>query len=228
MRLPVSMPASCIPLSIFLQWLILLPMSRAMMNGFTTVVEAGKVNCFYENISDNKTLEIEYQVIEGGGEMDINFRVVAPSRALLVDDTKKTDEVHSVQAAENGIYTFCFDNSFSVLAEKIVYVDLGLESDEVDSWLSSLQGDTDVETQEIQIDSIRTTLENIRLQLEKAQSYQTYLTKKNFKSHFIVTRSGSRVFWWSLIQSIALIGVAICQVLIVKNFFGTNSTGQKI
>lgn len=228
MRLPASMPASCISLSIFLQWLILLPMSRAMMNGFTTVVEAGKVNCFYENISDNKTLEIEYQVIEGGGEMDINFRVVAPSRALLVDDTKKTDEVHSVQAAENGIYTFCFDNSFSVLAEKIVYVDLGLESDEVDSWLSSLQGDTDVETQEIQIDSIRTTLENIRLQLEKAQSYQTYLTKKNFKSHFIVTRSGSRVFWWSLIQSIALIGVAICQVLIVKNFFGTNSTGQKI
>lgn len=76
--------------------------------------------------------------------------------------------------------------------------------------------------------SWQTTLENIRLQLEKAQSYQTYLTKKNFKSHFIVTRSGSRVFWWSLIQSIALIGVAICQVLIVKNFFGTNSTGQKI
>ena len=62
MRLPASMPASCISLSIFLQWLILLPMSRAMMNGFTTVVEAGKVNCFYENISDNKTLEIEYQV----------------------------------------------------------------------------------------------------------------------------------------------------------------------
>ena len=71
-------------------------------------------------------------------------------------------------------------------------------------------------------------LDNIRLQMEKAQSYQTYLTKKNFKSHFIVTRSGNRVFWWSLIQSIALIGVAICQVLIVKNFFGTNSSGQKI
>lgn len=60
MRLPASIPASS--LSIFLQWLILLPMSRAMLNGFTTVVEAGKANCFYENISDNKTLEIEYQV----------------------------------------------------------------------------------------------------------------------------------------------------------------------
>ena len=60
MRLPASIPASC--MSIFLQWLILLPMSRAMLNGFTTVVEAGKANCFYEDISDNKTLEIEYQV----------------------------------------------------------------------------------------------------------------------------------------------------------------------
>ena len=66
------------------------------------------------------------------------------------------------------------------------------------------------------------------MQLEKAQGYQTYLTKKNVKSHFLVTRSGSRVFWWSLVQSVALVGVALCQVLIVKNFFGTNSTGQRI
>ena len=49
-------------MSIFLQWVILLPVSRAMLNGFTTVVEAGKVNCFYENIEVNKTLEMEYQV----------------------------------------------------------------------------------------------------------------------------------------------------------------------
>lgn len=56
MRLQASL------LGILLQWLIFLPMSRAMLNGFTTVIEAGKVNCFYENISDNKTLEIEYQV----------------------------------------------------------------------------------------------------------------------------------------------------------------------
>jgi len=94
-------------------------------------------------------------VIEGGGELDITFQVIAPSKALLVDDEKKTDEVHTVQADEDGIYTFCFDNSFSMFAEKIVYVDLGLESDVVDSWLSSLQGDTDTEIQEIQIDSIR-------------------------------------------------------------------------
>ena len=47
-------------------------MSRAMLSGFTTVVEAGKVNCFYENISDNKTLEIEYQVRQNCVSSDFN------------------------------------------------------------------------------------------------------------------------------------------------------------
>lgn len=87
--------------------------------------------------------------------MDIIFQVVSPSGALLVNDEKKADEVHSLQANENGVYAFCFDNSFSTLAEKIVYVDLGLENDELDSWLSTLQGDTGLEEQEIQVESIR-------------------------------------------------------------------------
>ena len=87
--------------------------------------------------------------------MDIIFQVISPSGALLVNDEKKTDEVHSFQATENGVYTFCFDNSFSTLAEKIVYVDLGLENDDMDDWLSSLQGDTGLEEQELQVESIR-------------------------------------------------------------------------
>lgn len=213
---------------IFLQWLIFLPLSQAMSNGFTTIVEAGKVNCFYENIEVNRTLEMEYQVVEGGGELDITFQMISPSGALLVDDQKKTDDLHTVQADEKGVYAFCFDNSFSTLAEKTVFADLGLEHYDVDNWLSELDEDSSIEGQQLQVDSLRTTLENIKMLLEKAQGYQTYLTKKNLKSHFLVTRSGSRVFWWSLIQSVTLVGVAICQVLIVKNFFGTNNTGQRI
>jgi len=199
-----------------------------MTNGFTTVVEAGKVNCFYDNVDANGTLEIEYQVVEGGGEMDISFQVVSATGAVLVNDEKRSDEVHSLTAPDSGVYSFCFDNSFSTLAEKVVYVDLGLDdNDGVDTWLRDL-GDSDLENKDLQIESLRNTLENIKDMLEKAQQYQNYLTKKNYKNHFVVSRSSSRVFWWSLIQSIALIGVGICQVLIVKNFFGTGSTNQRI
>lgn len=87
--------------------------------------------------------------------MDITFQVISPNGGLLVDDEKKTDDVHTVQADEKGVYAFCFDNSFSTLAQKVVYADLGLEVDEMDSWLSSLEGDTGLEEQELQVDSIR-------------------------------------------------------------------------
>lgn len=96
-----------------------------------------------------------FQVVEGGGELDIIFQVVAPSGDVLVSDVKKTDEVHTVQAAESGVYAFCFDNTFSTLAEKVVFADLGLENDDIDSWLTMLQGDTGLEEKELQVQSIR-------------------------------------------------------------------------
>lgn len=95
--------------------------------------------------------------------MDITFQVISPSGALVVDDQKKTDDLHTVQANEKGVYAFCFDNSFSTLAEKTVYADLGLESDDIDNWLSELEGDKSIEDQQLQVESLRVLLINIRV-----------------------------------------------------------------
>lgn len=103
------------------------------------------------------------QVVEGGGEMDVTFQVISPSGALVVDDQKKTDDLHTVQVDEKGVYAFCFDNSFSTLAEKTVYADLGLESDDIDNWLSELEGDKSIEDQQLQVESLRVLLINIRV-----------------------------------------------------------------
>ena len=86
--------------------------------------------------------------------MDITLQVISPHGAVLVNDEKKTDEMHTVTTADTGIYTFCFDNSFSTLAEKVVYVDLGLEAYDEESWLQTL-GDGDIQGTELKIESIR-------------------------------------------------------------------------
>ena len=87
--------------------------------------------------------------------MDISFQVVSATGAVLVNDEKRSDEVHSLTAPDSGVYSFCFDNSFSTLAEKVVYVDLGLDdNDGVDTWLRDL-GDSDLENKDLQIESLR-------------------------------------------------------------------------
>lgn len=86
--------------------------------------------------------------------MDISFQVVSPNGVVLVNDEKKGDEVHSIVTSEPGVYSFCFDNSFSALAEKAVYVDLGLDTPDEDSWLKSLE-EGGFDGTELQMESIR-------------------------------------------------------------------------
>lgn len=89
--------------------------------------------------------------------MDITFQVVSPNGAMLVNDEKRSDEVHTITTLDSGIYSFCFDNSFSRLAQKVVYVDLDLAdaySDEEDAWLKTL-GEPDIQEKDLHIESIR-------------------------------------------------------------------------
>ena len=73
---------------------------------------------------------------------------------MLLNDEKKTDEVHTITTPHGGIYSFCFDNSFSTVAEKIVFVDLDLATYEEEGWMRTLDA-SDLMEKELQIDSIR-------------------------------------------------------------------------
>lgn len=97
---------------------------------------------------------LSLQVIEGGGDLDISFKIISPRGVMLVKDEKRTDEVHTVTTPHGGVYSFCFDNSFSTVAEKMVYVDLDLAAADEDSWFRTLDG-SDIAGKELQMDSIR-------------------------------------------------------------------------
>lgn len=70
------------------------------------------------------------QVVEGG-ELDINFELVDPNGKQLIYDEKSSDDSHEVSVKTPGDYSFCMDNSFSSITNKLVYLDLGITKDEV-------------------------------------------------------------------------------------------------
>lgn len=59
------------------------------------VVEPGKVECFYQDLTNPKhvAFEVDYQVTEGG-EHDINFMIRTPNGAEVAKDERKTDANH--------------------------------------------------------------------------------------------------------------------------------------
>ena len=86
-------------------------------------------------------VEFSWQVIEGGSELDIDFSVKDPLGTHIVQEFRKTDEVHSVSTTVSGIYEFCFDNSFSTIASKTVFADLGFYEYSDDEWMTATTAD---------------------------------------------------------------------------------------
>uniref|UniRef100_A0A8C6HPX2 Transmembrane p24 trafficking protein 5 n=1 Tax=Mus spicilegus TaxID=10103 RepID=A0A8C6HPX2_MUSSI len=62
---------------------------------FTFTLPAGRKECFYQPMPLKASLEIEYQVLDGG-ELDIDFHLTSPEGRTLVFEQRKSDGVHTV------------------------------------------------------------------------------------------------------------------------------------
>ena len=66
-----------------------------------------------------------------GGNLDINFFISGPQPVGIVVSTyKERDNFHHFEVETPGEYQICFDNSFSTLSEKIIFMAVYSDDDE--------------------------------------------------------------------------------------------------
>ena len=75
-----------------------------------------------------------------GGDLTLNYVVKSPSGEILAEELGATSVEKTIEAKEDGIYDFCFDNKKSMFGDKVVYFDLGIydEDQEIYSDLGSV------------------------------------------------------------------------------------------
>lgn len=105
----------------------------------TISIEAGTQDCFYQSAKIGETIDIEYQVIDGGhGDLDTSFELAEPGGRIVYADFKKSDNIHRHKVLVAGDYRFCFDNTFSRINKKTVFFELIIENEngpqEDDEW----------------------------------------------------------------------------------------------
>lgn len=62
---------------------------------------------------------VNNQVLDGG-DLDITFELFDPSGKRLVRDVRQEDGMHTVDTkASGGSYQLCFDNTFSMMTDKV-------------------------------------------------------------------------------------------------------------
>lgn len=199
----------------------------------TVHIDAGKKECYFHTVKAGETIDIEYQVIDGGhGDLDISFSLADPIGLIIVSDFKKPENIHRHDVQKEGDYRFCFDNSFSTFNRKTVFFELIVEKEGEqnlgdDQWNEALEGLTPEEYYEMKVQDIMDYIGRIRMQMTKARQIQDMLRSHEARDRNLAETNFSKVNTWSMFQICAMIAVGLLQVFLVRSIFDTNTRMSK-
>lgn len=225
---------SCVLYTWGVLFLLLLVKVEGYEKEMTVHVDAGKKECFFHNVKLGETIDIEYQVIDGGhGDLDISFSLADPIGLIIVTDFKKPENIHRHDVQKEGDYRFCFDNTFSTFNRKTVFFELIVEKEGEqnlgdDQWNDVLEGLTPEEYYEMKVQDIMDYVGRIRMQMTKARQIQDMLRSHEARDRNLAESNFSKVNNWSLFQICAMVAVGLLQVFLVRSIFDTNTRMSKL
>ncbi|XP_037939763.1 transmembrane emp24 domain-containing protein 5-like [Teleopsis dalmanni] len=195
----------------------------------TVHIDAGKIECFFQHAKQGHTIDIEYQVIDGGhGDLDINFALADPIGMILVNDFKKPENIHRLDVAKEGPYRFCFDNSFSMFNRKTVFFELIIDEEGVEHSNDILDGLTSNEYYDMAVQDIMDIFGRIRIALTKARQLQDVLRSHEARDRNLAEANFQMVNAWSIFQILAMIVVGLLQVFMVRSIFDSGTRLSKL
>ena len=189
------------------------------------VVEAGQIECLYQQISAPKyyAFELDYQVIQGG-DNDITFSIKSPSGVITVNEPRKTDGSHKIKLDEHpngrGDYAICFDNSFSYSSKRVFFEIFLLDKD--GNYLS----DYDLKMSKEGYGLLAEQLENFNRVTNKVKSNLNEIERVQSQFRAIESRDRSsletafeRINFWSSVCLLCLLFAGGIQVYMVRSLF---------
>lgn len=196
----------------------------------TVNIDPGSEDCFYQKVKKGDKIEIEYQVIDGGhGDLDITFRLAEPSGRILIQDFKKSENNHRADAATDGDYKLCFDNSFSSYNVKTVFFELVVYNDDDGEWGSDENMDFDkVQAFEVKAEDVQEIVNSVRNHLNKVRHLQDLIKSTEARDRNIAEENYFKVNTFSMVQITIMILVGLIQVVMVRSLFDDRSFGHKL
>lgn len=221
-------PRVCIILYLLIAAERLSETAAATENELTVNIAALTEDCFYQECRKGDTIDIEYQVIDGGhGDLDITFHLVDPNGRILVADYKKSENNHQADATVDGPYRFCFDNTFSSYNTKTVFFELIVEGRDDDDAVE-YAGVRPEDVYDVTVDEVQAVVSNVRINLNKVRQVQELLKSTEARDRNIAEENYFKVNTFSLVQLCVMLLVGLMQVVMVKGLFDDTSTVHRI
>jgi len=209
---------------------LLVSLGLCVEREMTVEVAAGKEECFFDTVQPGNTLNVEWQVVDGGdgqmSELDLNFRVIHPRGHPLEAVFKKSDGTFSQKMKDLGDYKICFDNTFSLLSSKTVYFEVinENEDEEYDDLAGIFDEDhTESEIYEMKVVDIEQSIAKIKKDIAKARHMQDMIRVTDMKDRTVMEHNFERVNFMSVVYILILVSSGLLQVMLLRSLFDEKS-----
>ncbi|KII84714.1 hypothetical protein PLICRDRAFT_45521 [Plicaturopsis crispa FD-325 SS-3] len=200
--------------------LILLRLSLyARAAALTTAIAANERLCFYADVDKAFEKIGFYFAVQSGGSFDIDYEIRDPNEKVILDGAREHQGDYVLTANTPGEYAFCFENDMSTLTEKLIDFDIMIES-EPRREPPAKPGQISEHTSALEESVFR--LNGLLMNIKRTQKH--FHTREN-RGFSIVKSTQNRLFWYAVLESLGVVGMAVLQVYILQTFF--TKTGRR-
>ncbi|KAF9577997.1 hypothetical protein BGW38_006461 [Lunasporangiospora selenospora] len=169
-----------------------------------------------------------YFAVQSGGSFDIDVEVTDPKGVQLLALERERQGDYIFTANNVGEHSFCFSNDMSTFVEKQIDFEIllekGLGSDrplptEADDQPLGLHAEDRTGQTETSINSLDDTVARLSGSLYRADRMQDHFKTRQSRNYDTVISTETRIFWFSIAESVLIIGMAALQVFAVRTFF---------
>ncbi|KAI9667074.1 MAG: Transmembrane emp24 domain-containing protein 3 [Alyxoria varia] len=169
--------------------------------------------CFFAHNKEQGAKVAFYFAVQSGGSFDIDYRVTAPSKKIIVDGSKERQGDFVFTGNEVGEYSFCFDNEMSTVTDKTVDFEIAIEH-EARAQLPSRQGAPAEQTS-----VVSESIYKLSGQLSTITRNQKYFRTRENRNFSTVRSTEQRIYRFSIMEGLAMVAMGALQVFVVRFFF---------
>jgi len=188
-------------------------------SALTTAIAPNERVCFYADVDKVGEKIGFYYAVQSGGSFDIDFDIKDPNQKVILDGERERQGDYVLTANTIGEYAFCFENDMSTLTDKLVDFDIMVES-EPRREPPAKPGQIAEQTSALEESVFR--LNGMLMNIKRMQKHHHTQENRGFS---VVKSTQNRLFWYTALESIAVVGMAVLQVYILQTFF--TKTGRR-
>ncbi|CAN3353557.1 protein Erp3p [Diutina catenulata] len=199
-------------------WFVYYMLAAVAASPFTFQLRAAETVCWYAMTDRPNTQFSYYFAVQNGGSFDIDYTIKKPNGEIAYSKTKESNGDYQFKADQVGEWEFCFKNGMSSYADKIIDFEISHDSDASNQYAAKMPSSPNAKPIK-HVTSMESTVAEIDSQLDALQRAVNYYKTRNNRNEATVRSTEGRIFYFSVLEVLLMVGMAGLQIAIVQLFF---------